>query len=329
VAGSPALPFLSERRNATVRVDGLSDALSANPSVPRHRLGATNVRVPDTVVDLLEPDGEGGYNTTNHLRRNGYALQTVSRRFALGENTSLLTDVSFRQSGRFTRVDEDGISIHAFPETDWLVGAGISRQIGRALAAGATANWLRSKQTVPAETTRYAHGWTFDIGIAATVTPDWRIGVVARHLGNGISSLGLGVPTEPRREFVLGSEFRQRVARRADVEWAADVRVPSKRGAQVSGGATLVLADRIGVTVGYERRVERWQSLAEDATGTALSDERLWVAEGPTFGASALLGDWHVSGRVKPTYLPRVDGDVRREVVAGRWQWMVALSSER
>lgn len=312
VASSPALPFLSERR---VQPDALSLTLSTNPARPHRQTSFANLRQPTTVVEFLEREDEGGYRLRERLRRQGYSFQNLSQGVALGEETHLTGHLLFRQEGRFTRVNEEGTSIHAFPETDWLLGASLSQRIGKRFFVGAGASWWRSKRTVSEERTRYAHGWLFDGGVFGALAPTWEIGIVARNFGRGIS-----LPAKPRRELLFGVTGKYPLRENTSLEWAVDVRTPSKRGLQGSGGVALLFAERFGIAVGCQRFVEELRSLAENG-----SDQREWVSEGLTVGGSARLGGWVVGVRARPSFLPRAAE--RRDVRQGRQQWNLTLSS--
>lgn len=314
VTSSPALPFLSERR---IQPETLSLTLSINPARPPQQTGFINLRQPTTVVEFFEPDDDRGYRLRERLRREGYSFQNISRGFALAEKTHLVGHLLFRQEGRFTRVNEEGTSLHAFPETDWLLGTNLSQQLGKGFSMGVGASWWRSKQVVAEKGTRYAHSWLFDVGVYGTLVQGWEMGFVARNLNRGIS-----LPEKPRRELFFGVARKHSLSENTSLEWAVDMRLPSKRGFQGSGGASFFFAERFGITVGYQRFVEELHSLAESG-----SDQREWTSEGLTAGGSVRLGDWVVGVRVRPSFLPRAKETLRREVRRGGKQWALILSS--
>ena len=111
---------------------------------------------------------------------------------------------------------------------------------------------------------------------------------------------------------------------------AGDLRFPSRRGAQAAAGAALTHRDNAGLSVGYRRSVDRWQAerlgLGQEA---ATSDDRLWVAQGPTFGGWVRIDGWTVGLAASPLFLPRVDGPDRRVVETDRWLWTLGVGRGR
>jgi hypothetical protein len=338
VAKTAALPHLSEATDATSQAAGGVAAVGAagvassstNPAVfTDDGFRMWSLRTPETRVRILTADEEGSATSQSLLRRDGYALTGWRRTMSLGESTRFAAEVAFRASGRFTRVDDEGTALHAFPDTDWTLATTLARELGGQLSAGVTAKWLRTKYEDVESPSAYGHGWAFDVGFHYR-QPLWRIGLVARNLSNGLSSLDPTRPRDPRHEVALGVGRTIALSSNVSLDLASDVRFPSRTGAQFAGGAALALNDDAGVTVGYRRMVERWRADVIDPNdGTTGADERLWIAEGVSYGVWVELGGWTISAAGSPVYLPDVEGLDRRLVDTSRWQWLVGLGRGR
>jgi hypothetical protein len=290
---------------------------------------ATTLRVPAARVDVVTPDAAGVANVGATLRRDGYGLAVLRRPMRLGTRTLLTAETAYRAAGRFRRVDEDGTSVHAFPDTDVAVGATLSRRVSSQLSIGGGARWLRSKYSDEANVGQSGRGWAFDAGFVLRPADGWRIGLTARNLSNGVSYPDLQLPRDPRHEVVVGVARSVALSDSADLTLAADARMPSARGTQGSAGAAITSGARFGVSVGYLRRVERLTSSAAGSDDVVLSDTRLWRAMGPTAGGWLRLGGVEISAAVSPAYLPTVLANETHAVHEGDWQWSVGVSPAR
>lgn len=289
----------------------------------------TTLRVPTTRVETLTPAPDGGSTTASTLTRDGYALAAFSKPMRLGERTRLTAEVTYRAAGRFQRVDEDGASVHAFPENDTAAGLALSRRLSERLSVGGGGKWLRSKYSDAQGSGQVGLGWAFDAGVVVRPSAGWRIGVTARNVSNGVSYPDPARPRDPRREVVVGAARDVALTGAATLLLAADVRMPSARGTQGSAGASITGGDRLGASVGYQRRVERLGSDSDTGDGGSATDIRLWRVMGPTAGAWIRLGAVEVSAAVGPTYLPVALADETHAVRDGRWQWSIGVNPAR
>ena len=247
----------------------------------------------------------------------------------LGDNTLLTAEFAYRASGRYERVDEDGKSVHAFPDADTAVGLGLSRRVSSSLSMSGAARWLRSKYPDAAGDGQSGGGWAFDVGAALTPADQWSVDLTARNLSNGVSYPDPRRPRDPRHEVTLGVARSVRLSDAAELTLAADARVPSKSGTQASAGAGLAVGDRFGVGVGYMRRVERMVATSTGEASQSGSDTRLWRALGPTGGMWLRLGGVELSASAGPAYLPVALDDETHAVRNGRWQWSIGVAPAR
>ncbi|MAF13254.1 hypothetical protein CMK11_22600 [Candidatus Poribacteria bacterium] len=337
----PGLLYLSEAYGPSARAFG---SVAATPDPEHTGVGvnpaagamatasgwyATTLRVPAARVDVLMPDPAGVAAVNTTLTRDGYALAILRRPMRRGKRTAVTAEIAYRAAGRFRRVDEDGTSVHAFPDADLAVGATLSRQMSSRLAIGGSAKWLRSKYSDTANTGQSGLGWAFDTGLVFRPAERWRVGLVARNLSNGVSYPDLRLPRDPRREVVVGLARSLVLSDSAHLTLGVDARMPSARGTQGSAGASIANGDRFGVSVGYLRRVERLISSAVGADEAVLSDTRLWRAMGPSAGGWLRLGGAELSAAVSPAYLPTPLAHETHAVHEGRWQWSVGVSPAR
>lgn len=326
--GAPALPYLSDSPKADARASGNTIALALNPAFPMtvHGTQINALRVPDTRVLLLAGTPEGGQTTSGELYQPGYTYQQIDHIGSLGDQTPFALSVGMRQEGDFTRVDHDGTSIHAFPRADWLVAGSLGRRLSDSVSVGGTAKWLRSKQTGAGGDPAYVHGWAFDAGGAWSIATGWRVGLLARNLSNGVGALEAASPTRLWRQVAVGLGHTRQLTDRVSVDLVGDARFPSKDGAQVSGGGSVGIGDRVRLNAGYERRVEpRITTRTDLTTGTTTPDEHLWVAQGPTFGGSILLGEWSLSLGASPGFLPIASDGYLVERESSRWTWSFGI----
>jgi hypothetical protein len=337
-ADATALPYLSEMADPTARAVGMVLAvppgglasLDANPAAgarsPGRGWSLSGLRVPTTRADVLTRDADGRPTAHGQLVLEGYALQVLRAGSAVTSNTWMAGEVAFRQQGPFTRVDHEGTSVHAYPETDWLLAGTAVRRLHPRLSVGASAKWLRSKQLSPEGRTVFRHGWGFDLGVDGQAASGWRIGAAVRNLGSGLSLPDPALPRRSAHDVAVGTAYVVRLSDSVHWDVTGDLRFPSKRGARFALGTGVVFGDRLGVSVGYHRDVAPLRSVRVDlATGVSATDDRLWVSEGGTFGGWTRLGDWRWSLGVSAAPTPRVGAGERSDVVTSRLQWAVGV----
>lgn len=292
-------------------------------------LRVTTRRVPTARVEVLTPAPTGGSTTASTLTRHGYALVSARKPLQLGSRTRLTGEVVYRAAGRFQRVDEEGTSVHAFPEHDLAAGAALSRRVSSRFAIGAGLKWVRGKRLGPEGAAEVGSGVVFDVGAVLRPQPPWRVGVAVRNLSDGLSYSGLTPLPDTRNEVVLSSDRTIALSTRATLTFAADVRLPSKDGTQGSASAAIASGGEYGASVGYIRRVAPLDAESGLPDDGFTSEVRIWRAMGPTASAWLRLGGVEVSVGVGPSYLPTELADETHAVREGRLQWMVGLGPAR
>ena len=128
-------------------------------------------------------------------------------------------------------------------------------------------------------------------------------------LWSEISVTGCRFPTIPspiqiEQDVLVGSAYYHR---RKDVDLKFDLVVnpPFKNGVRASLGGEIWYLGRIGCRVGYLRHTEhRWHPVQIIRTETLQMEERIWKAEGPTFGIGFNLGRFRISGAYTPQAKP-------------------------
>lgn len=310
--GKPAeLPFLYEL-NPPVQ-QGSGGVLAAQ--APELEWSLMTFRAPETRVELRRALPSGGTETAGSLIRKGYEARRLQTALSLGKTAALRFETAFRSSGEFERIDSDGSSLHAFADSDWLMGVSLQKRFNK-ISGSIGGKWIRAKRG--GERVDHASAW--DLQLAYAPNGRWRFGVHARNL-SGSDLSNLGAPSRVRGETAAGVQHRMRLSSDFALLLSADARFPSPHAAQGSGGAVLVYQNRIGAAAGYMRRAERWKAdyLPVDADITTV-DERLWIQSGPTAGAWARLGAWKISGSISPVYAPNLPA------VEKLYQWSVEIA---
>ena len=310
--GKPAeLPFLYEL-NPPVQ-QGSGGVLAAQ--APELEWSLMTFRAPEMRIELRRALPSGGTETAGSLIRKGYEARRLQTALSLGKTAALRFETAFRSSGEFERIDSDGSSLHAFADSDWLMGVSLQKRFNK-ITASIGGKWIRAKRG--GERVDHASAW--DLQLAYAPNGRWRFGVHARNL-SGSDLSNLGAPSRVRGETAAGVQHRMRLSSDFALLLSADARFPSPHAAQGSGGAVLVYQNRIGAAAGYMRRAERWKAdyLPVDADITTV-DERLWIQSGPTAGAWARLGAWKISGSISPVYAPNLPA------VEKLYQWSVEIA---
>ena len=229
--GKPAeLPFLYEL-NPPVQ-QGSGGVLAAQ--APELEWSLMTFRAPETRVELRRALPSGGTETAGSLIREGYEARRFQAAVPLAKTAALRFETAFRSSGEFERIDSDGSSLHAFADSDWLMGVSLQKRFKK-ITASAGGKWIRAKRG--GERVDHASAW--DIQLAYAPNARWRFGVHARNLsGSDLSSLG--APARVRGETAAGVQHRMRLSSDFALLLSADARFPSPHAAQGSGGAVLV-----------------------------------------------------------------------------------------
>ena len=311
--GKPAaLPFLNDLDSPVDRAAGAALA----GAVWEPLWSVSSLRVPEARSELRAPEPGGGSSTAGHLVQEASSARLLQTGFALWDGSLLRLHAGFRSSGAFARVDSGGSSVHAFPSSDLLLGFGLQQRFGSRIAANAAFKWVRAKRDAgPVD-----HAAAWDAGIAFLPSDRWRFGVSARNWsGSDLSALGF--ESRIRGEAAFGARRVVVLSPRFRLELSADARLPSERGAQGSGGASLIYKDSLAFSAGYLRRAEVRRSLFLPVDGGAAApDERLWTRAGPTAGGWLRLGEWRIGVSASPSYLPE------GAEAPLRYQWSVEIA---
>ena len=226
-------------------------------------------------------------------------------------------DFARGHDGQFSRVDYLGKATNNFPQSDWALGVGYSRRLFAGLAFGADARWLRSKIQLPENEEHAGHGFAYNIGLSQKIGEHLRIGAVARNLSNGLSFSDDSIPNQIEQDVLVGGVYYVR-HKDLDLKFSLDANPPFNNGLRASLGAEIWYLGRIGCRVGYLRHTEhRWHPVQIIRTETLQMEERIWKAEGPTFGIGFNLGRFRISGAYSPQAKPTGEDGERIRVDRG------------
>ncbi|MDE0300049.1 MAG: hypothetical protein OXN17_15550 [Candidatus Poribacteria bacterium] len=226
-------------------------------------------------------------------------------------------DFARGHDGQFSRVDYLGKATNNFPQSDWALGVGFSRNLFAGLAFGVDAKWLRSKIQLPENEEHAGHGYAYSLGLSQKIGEQLRIGGVVRNLSNGLSFSDDTIPDQIEQDVLVGGVYYQR-HRDLDLKLSLDANPPFKNGVRASLGAEIWYMGRIGCRIGYLRHTEhRWQPVQIIRSETLQMEERIWKTEGPTFGIGFNLGRVRISGAYTPQAKPTAKDGERIRVDQG------------
>lgn len=283
-------------------------ALNGNPAglSLRHdrRFALYTARFPRIVAVVSHLNDTERYEDYSEYDLYASGVELLNYAVPIGSFGIIGFDFARGHDGQFSRVDYLGKATNNFPQSDWALGIGYSRKLFAGLAFGADAKWLRSKIQLPENEEHAGHGYAYNIGLSQKIGEHLRIGAVVRNLSNGLSFSDDSIPDQIEQDVLVGGVYHERY-NDLDLKFNLDVNPPFKNGVRTSFGGEIWYHGRIGCRIGYLRHTEhRWHPVQIIRTETLQMEERIWKAEGPTFGIGFNLGRFRISGTYTPQAKP-------------------------
>ena len=283
-------------------------ALNGNPAglslIHDGRFALYTARFPRTIAVVSHLNETERYEDYSEYDLYGSGVELLNYAVPIGSFGIIGFDFARGHDGQFSRVDYLGKATNNFPQSDWALGVGYSRNLFAGLAFGVDAKWLRSKIQLPENEEHAGHGYAYNLGLSQKIGEHLRIDAVVRNLSNGLSFSDGSIPNQIEQDVLVGGVYHQR-HKELDLKFSLDVNPPFKNGVRASLGGEIWYLGRIGCRIGYFRHTEhRWHPVQIIRTETLQMEERIWKTEGPTFGIGYNLGRFRISGTYTPQAKP-------------------------
>ena len=298
-----------------------TNAVGSNPAgiaateVNQFAIHAT--RFPRTIALLSKPNLNANYEDYGQYEQRAYSIETVNCAFPIGRFGTLAVAFSFLQEGRFQRVNHLGKALNSFPENNLALGLSYGLSILENTLIGVDTKWLRSKVTDADEREHLGHGYAYNFGVIQQVSDAIQVGVVVKNLSNGLSFTDVSIPDRITRTIAVGVAYRREIS---DVvlRIGFDVHPPFQDGIRTNVGTEVWYRHRIGARIGYLRHTEMRDAsvlLLDDAS--VETQERLWKAEGFSFGLGVRFGSITFDAAYTPQFRPTITTEERINTIQG------------
>lgn len=298
-----------------------ADALGSNPAgidaAGGNKFVVHAIRFPRTVAFLSKPNPDSNYEDYSRFEQPASGIEILNWAFPMGRFGTLGLAIAFGQEGPFRRVDYLGKAVNSFPENNLAAGFGYGVNLLRNTIIGFDAKWLRSKVADTDAKEDIGHGYAYNIGIIQHFDSGIQIGIAARNLSNGLSFSNVSIPDRIEPTYVAGIAYQRDISD-ITLRIGLDAHPPFRDGIQANVGAEVWYRNRIGGRIGYFRHTEkRYGSVFILQDATFEMDERLWKAEGVSFGFGLRFGNMILNGAYTPQFKPMVEENDRLHVVQG------------
>lgn len=298
-----------------------ADALGSNPAGIRaaggNRFVVHTIRFPRTIAFLSKPNLDSNYEDYSRFEQRASGIEVLNWAFPMGRFGTLGLAIAFGQEGPFRRVNHLGKAINSFPENNLAAGFGYGVNILPNTVIGFDAKWLRSKVTDTDAAEYLGHGYAYNVGIIQHFDNGIQVGIAARNLSNGLSFSNVSIPDKIEPKYVAGIAYQGDMSD-ITLRVGLDVHPPFRDGIQANIGAEVWYRNRIGGRIGYLRHTEkRYGSVFILQDAAFEMDERLWKAEGISFGIGFRFGNMILNGAYTPQSKPTVEETDRLHVVQG------------
>ena len=298
-----------------------ADALGSNPAgigtAGGNRLVVHTIRFPRTIALLSKPNLNSNYEDYSRFEQRASGIEMLNWAFPMGKFGTLGLAIAFGQEGPFRRVDYLGKAVNSFPENNLAAGFGYGVNLPYNTVIGFDAKWLRSKVVDADAKEHLGHGYAYNVGIIQHFDNGIQFGIAARNLSNGLSFSNISIPDKIESTFVVGIAYQREVSD-ITLRIGLDAHPPFGDGIQANVGAEVWYRNRIGGRIGYLRHTEkRYGSVFILQDAAFEMDERLWKAEGISFGIGFRFGNMILNGAYTPQFKPIVEETDRLHIVQG------------
>ena len=296
-------------------------ALNSNPAglsrIHNKRFVLYTARFPRTIAVVSHLNEAERYEDYSRYDLHASGVELLNYAVPMGSFGVIGFDLARGYDGQFSRVDYLGKATNNFPQTDWTLGVGYGRKLFAGFAFGVDAKWLRSKIRLPENEDYVGHGYAYNFGLSQKIGTRLQVGAVVRNVSNGLSFSESSIPDQIEQDVLVGGAYHHRHSD-VDLRFSFDANPPFENGVRMSLGGEIWYAERIGCRIGYLRHTEhRWHPVQIIRTETLQMEERIWKAEGPTFGIGFNLGRLRISGAYTPQAKPTKENGEKIRVDQG------------
>ena len=240
-------------------------------------------RYPHHISRLSQPNGDGRLVETReyNLLSGGYERLLMVKPF---KNVGVIgLDLAFEHFGPYSRMDNQGQAISAFPQSNHALGVCYAKRLAPNLAFGIDAKWLRSKE-VSIEESNYkgqmGHGYAYSFGFHQIINSRIDSGVTIGNLSNGLSFDNPNIPRKLETRILVSGRYKIEVA---PITFSAEIthQPQFNSGLQFDLTGEIAYRDQIGLRLGYLRWAETQQRKFHYlANGQAENGQNMWHMEG-------------------------------------------------
>jgi hypothetical protein len=298
-----------------------ANALGSNPAgigeTEGNRFVIHATRFPHTIALLSKPNLNANYEDYSRYEQGSSGVETLNWALPMGKFGTFGLALAFEQEGAFRRVDYLGKALNNFPENNLAIGFSYGLNIFGGTIVGVDTKWLRSKVIDVDGNEDLGHGYAYNVGLIQQIGDAIQIGAVVRNLSNGLSFSDPSIPGMMERTIVTGIAYQREISDVA-LRFGLDAHSPFRDGIRVNMGVEAWYRYRIGIRIGYLRDTQkRYTSVFLLQNASFETEERLWKAEGVSFGLGFRFGNMTLNGAYTPQFKPTVAEMDRLHVVQG------------
>ena len=252
-------------------------------AISRSQLQLSAGRYPHHISRLSQPNDEGRLVETReyNLPSGGYERLLIVKPF---KNVGVIgLDLAFEHFGPYSRMDNQGQAISAFPQSNHALGVRYAKRIAPNLAFGIDAKWLRSKE-VSMEEPNYkgqlGHGYAYSFGFHQIINSRIDSGVTIGNLSNGLSFDNLNIPRHLETRILVSGRYQIEVD---PITLSAEIthQPQFNLGLQFDLTGEIAYRDRVALRLGYLRWAETQQRKFHYlVNGRAENEQDMWHMEG-------------------------------------------------
>ncbi len=299
-----------------------ANALGSNPAgistTEGNRFVIHATRFPRTIALLSKPNLNANYEDYSRYEQQASGTETLNWAFPLGKFGTFGLALAFGQDGGFRRVNYLGKALNNFPENNLAIGLSYGLNIFGGTVIGVDTKWLRSKVIGIDGNEDLGHGYAYNVGVIQQIGEAIQVGVVVRNLSNGLSFSDPSIPDTMERTIVTGIAYHRKISDIA-LRIGLDAHPPFSDGIRANIGVEAWYRYRIGIRIGYLRDTQkRYTSVFLLQEAAFEPEERLWKAEGFSFGLGFRLGSVIFNAAYTPQFTPVVAEEERIHIVQGK-----------
>jgi hypothetical protein len=312
--------FLQQLTDA--EVDGMGESLAAysigvcslnnNPAGLAYVEGSElliNAHKLPRITAVIMKEENGKWKDYGRYTIEPTEMGLISYALPLSRFGNLGMSFIFHYGGRFTRVDEEGKAVNAFPRDDLAFAIGYSLRTFQGASVGFDIKSIRSKVPVN-DGSSIGRTWAMNLGFLHQVGARVRVGVVLQNIGSRLSFNAPDIPDNLRRRLLMGAMYTVRDSKNGVLSLSMDVNPPFEDGPRYNLGAELLYAQRVAFRIGYMRNTETYYDpLFNLHDQSSVSEGRVWIRKGLTIGVGLKFGGVDIDFARAPRREPILNSD--------------------